>query len=61
MEVGGQLHAPAALPPGKEPLVPIGEKVGWTPEAESNAYKISVGGPGGVGGTWETWTCLGGS
>jgi hypothetical protein len=20
---GGQLHAPAALPPGKEPLVPI--------------------------------------
>jgi len=20
----GQLHAPAALPPGKEPLVPIG-------------------------------------
>jgi hypothetical protein len=24
MEVSGQLHAPAALPPGKEPLVPIG-------------------------------------
>jgi hypothetical protein len=23
MEVSGQLHAPAALPPGKEPLVPI--------------------------------------
>jgi len=23
MEVNGQLHAPAALPPGKEPLVPI--------------------------------------
>jgi hypothetical protein len=22
MEVSGQLHAPAALPPGKEPLVP---------------------------------------
>jgi hypothetical protein len=22
-EVSGQLHAPAALPPGKEPLVPI--------------------------------------
>jgi hypothetical protein len=22
--VSGQLHAPAALPPGKEPLVPIG-------------------------------------
>jgi len=24
MEVSGQLHAPAALPPGKEPLVAIG-------------------------------------
>jgi len=24
MEVSGQLHAPATLPPGKEPLVPIG-------------------------------------
>jgi hypothetical protein len=24
MEVSGQLHAPAALPPGKEPLLPIG-------------------------------------
>jgi hypothetical protein len=23
MEVSGQLHAPAALPPGKGPLVPI--------------------------------------
>jgi len=23
MEMSGQLHAPAALPPGKEPLVPI--------------------------------------
>jgi hypothetical protein len=23
MDVSGQLHAPAALPPGKEPLVPI--------------------------------------
>jgi hypothetical protein len=24
MEVSGQLHAPATLPPGKEPLVPTG-------------------------------------
>jgi len=24
IEVNGQLHTPAALPPGKEPLVPIG-------------------------------------
>jgi hypothetical protein len=28
MEVSGQLHAPAALHPGKEPLVPIGQKAG---------------------------------
>jgi hypothetical protein len=24
VEVGGQLHAPAALPPAKEPPVPVG-------------------------------------
>jgi len=24
MEVSGQLQAPAALPPGKEPYVPVG-------------------------------------
>jgi len=24
MEVSGQLHALAALPPGKDPLVPVG-------------------------------------
>jgi len=24
MELNGQLHAPVTLPPGKEPLVPIG-------------------------------------
>jgi hypothetical protein len=28
MEVSGQLHAPAALPAGKEPLVPIGQESG---------------------------------
>jgi hypothetical protein len=28
MEVSGQLHTPAALPPGKEPLVPIVQEVG---------------------------------
>jgi hypothetical protein len=32
MEVSGQLHAPAALSPGKEPQVPIGEEAGWSPE-----------------------------
>jgi hypothetical protein len=28
MEVSGQHHAPAALPPGKEPLVPIDRRLG---------------------------------
>jgi hypothetical protein len=28
MEVSGQLHAPAALPAGKEPLVPLDRKLG---------------------------------
>jgi hypothetical protein len=32
LEVSGQLHAPAALPPGKEPPVPIGLETGWAPE-----------------------------
>jgi len=32
MEVSGQLHAPAALPQGKEPLVSIVQEVGWAPE-----------------------------
>lgn len=26
-----QLHAPFALHPGKEPLVPVGYEAGWTP------------------------------
>jgi hypothetical protein len=30
--MNGQLHAPAALPPGKEPPVPIWYEVGWAPE-----------------------------
>jgi hypothetical protein len=28
MEVSGQLHAPAALPPGKEPRHPLGRRLG---------------------------------
>jgi hypothetical protein len=32
MEISGQLHAPAALFPGKEPLVPIEWEAGWAPE-----------------------------
>ena len=30
MGVGGQHHAPAALPPGKDP-VPIVQEAGWAP------------------------------
>jgi len=30
--VNGQLHPPAALPPGKDPPVPIGYEAGWAPE-----------------------------
>jgi hypothetical protein len=32
MEVNGQLHAPAALSPGKELPVPTGYEVRWAPE-----------------------------
>jgi hypothetical protein len=32
MEVSGQIHDPAALPPGKEPLVATGYKAEWAAE-----------------------------
>jgi len=32
MEVNGQLHTPAALPPGKGPLLAIEYEAGWIPE-----------------------------
>ena len=31
MGVGGQFHAPAALPPPGEDTVPFGEEAGWAP------------------------------
>jgi hypothetical protein len=34
MEVSGQLHAPAALLPGKEPLVSFDRRLGW-PQSHS--------------------------
>jgi hypothetical protein len=37
MEVSGQLDAPAALPPGKEPTVPFGQEAGWL-ENRSGRY-----------------------
>jgi hypothetical protein len=39
MEVGGQLHAPAALPPRKEPPIPIRQEAGWAPEAGLDAVE----------------------
>jgi hypothetical protein len=33
MEVSGQFHAPATLPPEKEPLVPTEQEAGWAPES----------------------------
>jgi hypothetical protein len=32
MDVSGQIHAPAALASGKEPLLPIRREAGWDPE-----------------------------
>jgi len=32
MGLGGERHAPAALPPGKDP-VPVVQEAGWAPEA----------------------------
>jgi hypothetical protein len=32
MEVRGQFHAPATLPPGERALVPIGQEIGWDPD-----------------------------
>jgi len=34
MEVSGQLHAPAALLPGKEPPVPIEQGAGLAPQPD---------------------------
>jgi hypothetical protein len=31
VEMNGYLHAPTALPPRKESLVPIGQEAGWAP------------------------------
>jgi hypothetical protein len=41
MEVNGQLHAPATLLPGKEPLVSIGNEAGWAPESVWTGGEVS--------------------
>jgi hypothetical protein len=52
MEVSGQHHALATLPPGKKPPVPIGQKAGWKPEPvwmrwwrEEFPVRVSTGAP----------------
>ena len=40
MWVGDQRHAPAALPPGKEP-VPVVQEAGWNPGRGGRVLKIS--------------------
>jgi hypothetical protein len=48
MEVSGRLHAPAALPPGKEPLVPLDRRLGGPQSRsgrggeEKNSQSLSV-------------------
>jgi hypothetical protein len=44
MEMSGQLHIPATLPPEKEPLIPTGEETGWTPEPVwTRRYNVKMG------------------
>jgi hypothetical protein len=45
VEVCGHLHAPAALPPGREPLVPIGWEAGWAPEPFWTRVKRNIPSP----------------
>jgi hypothetical protein len=53
MEVGGQLHAPAALRPAKQTPVPIGQEAEWAPDPvytrwrrEKNPYPKRESNPG---------------
>jgi hypothetical protein len=48
MEVSGELHALAALSPGKEPLITFGYEAGWAPEPawtlwSREKYLVSAG------------------
>jgi len=40
MKVRGQLHASAALPPGKEPLVPVVKEAGKDPDSVGTFAEI---------------------
>jgi len=45
MEVSGQFHSPADLPPWKEPLVPVGYEARWAPEPFWTRW-------------WREWVCF---
>jgi hypothetical protein len=42
LEVSGQLHAPAALPPGKQPPVSIGYEAEWAPEPVWTTWRKEI-------------------
>jgi hypothetical protein len=39
MEVSGQFHTPAALPPEKQHPLPTGQEAGWAPEPVWTLWK----------------------
>jgi hypothetical protein len=39
MKMSGQLRAPTALPPVKQPLVPIVKEPAWAPESVSTLWR----------------------
>jgi hypothetical protein len=53
MEVSGQLHAPAALPPGKQLAVPIGQEAGLGPEPVGKLLGREQSGVGAAAALWE--------
>jgi len=42
MEVTGQLYVPAALTPGKGPLVPLGRRLGWLQSLSDAVVKKKI-------------------
>jgi hypothetical protein len=42
MQASGQLHAPAALPPGKEPWYPLNRRLGG-PQSRSGCFSTVLG------------------
>jgi hypothetical protein len=40
LTLSGQLHAPSALPRGKEPPVLIGQEAGWDPERAWTTWRV---------------------